>query len=256
VTKVRIHDLLMGMKDTHHINIPFVLRYVKVLVAMSSVSMVSIVYVAIFVSSIIIIRPCYGGIVPELYLGVASPMDGGFATATLEPSLKVSTKGSLFNDFCDYSGGATIQTDENGQLPFKLWGTIQKSVFGWDCKARLDTESSNLENVDYNVQAMGGPTSLLVKATGYVRYDKSKVVTGHVQNVALTQGFRLPVVGGTLSVSPAYNLASKRSKVSMAYDVTASTQIIIDANQDQQKATVVHTIGKPKFLIRRSLTVE
>lgn len=209
---------------------------------------------------------CFGGIVPELYLGIASPLttSDGFAVATLEPTIKLSTKGTLLNDWCDYSGGVTVRAtgDMNKQeLPFTIWGTMQKKSFlGWDWKARLDTESTNLNDVDFDVQAAGGPTNLLLRASGYLStvttttgigksLKSQKAITGQVQNVALTQGLRLPWNVGILSVSPAYNLASKRAKVGVTYDVASNTQIIIDANKDQQKVTVAHAINDSNTIV-------
>ena len=209
---------------------------------------------------------CYGGIVPELYLGIASPLSSsdGFAIATLEPTIKLSTKGTILNDWCDYSGGVTVRATGDSmkqELPFSVWGTIQKKSFlGWDWKARLDTESSNLNDVDFDVQAVGGPTNLLLRASGYLSSTtitsgigksktSKKAITGQVQNVAFSQGLRLPWIGGTLSVSPAYNLLSKRTKVGVTYDVATNTQIILDANKDQQTLTVAHAINDSNTIV-------
>lgn len=207
---------------------------------------------------------CNGGIVPELYLGISSG-NGVSAVATLEPTIKVTTQGTILDEWCDYFGGVTVRAttgDENQQeLPFSVWGTLQKKSFlGWDWKARLDTESSNLNEVDFDVQAVGGPTNLLLRASGYLsavttttnigKSTKSqKAITGQVQNVALTQGVRLPWIGGALSVSPAYNLVSKRAKVGVTYDIASNTQIIVDANRDQQKVTIAHAINDSNTIV-------
>lgn len=203
---------------------------------------------------------CYGRIVPELYVGIASPpttSDGssasGFAIATLEPTIKVSTTGSILNDWCDYSGGVTIRATNDGtkqELPFSVWGVIQKkAILGWDWKARLDTDSSNWNDVDFDVQAVGGPTNLLLRASGYVSTSVKKTIIGQIQNVALTQGLRLPWIGGRLSVSPAYNLLSKRTKVGVTYDISSQTQIIVDANKDQQRLTIAHAIDDSNTIV-------
>ena len=201
---------------------------------------------------------CYGGITPELYWTAKS--DGGFSSA-LEPTIKVSTKGTVWNDWCDYSGGVTVRaastTNEQQQqqqiLPFSLWGTVQKKSFlGWDWKARLDTESSNLNDVDFDIQAVGGPTNLLLRASGYWSGAVTqKTITGQVQSVAFTQGIRLPWMGGQqqLSVSPAYNLQSKRTKVGVMYDVSSGTQIALDVNRDQQKLTIAHAINDSNTVV-------
>jgi hypothetical protein len=185
------------------------------------------------------------GIVPELYLGVRTPSDGkGLATATLEPTLKWSTKGTILNDLCDYSGGVTLRTSDMGQLPFSVYGTIQKSsVFGWNCKAKFDTDSSSLDFVDYDIQAQGGPTNLLLRVSGYINSKKSEL-----QNIACSQGFRVPFIGGKLSVSPAYSLNSKRAKVGFKYNIP-STQISIDANKDEQKLTVAYDINESNTIV-------
>ena len=52
-----------------------------------------------------------------------------------------------------------------------------------------------------------------------------------------------------LSVSPAYNLASKRTKVGLTYDIASNTQIIIDANTDQQKITIAHAINDSNTIV-------
>ena len=204
---------------------------------------------------------CHGGIVPELYLGIESPPPTSteFAIATLEPTIKLSTKGSILNDWLDYSGGVTVRaiaTDDGikQELPFNMWGAIQKKAFlGWDWKARLDTDSSNWKDtVDFDVQAVGGPTNLLLRASGYFSTGTTttkKAITGHVQNVALTQGLRLPWIGGKLSVSPAYNLHSKRTKVGVTYDVSSNTQLMFDANKDQQKVTIAHAIDDSNTIV-------
>ena len=142
---------------------------------------------------------CYGGIVPELYLGIASPLttSDGFAVATLEPTIKLSTKGTILNDWCDYSGGVTVRATGNmnqQELPFNLWGTIQKKSFlGWDWKARLDTESSNLNDFDFDVQAVGGPTNLLLRASGYLSSVNSTSSIGKSQKTQkkITGNYRM-----------------------------------------------------------------
>jgi hypothetical protein len=208
--------------------------------------------------------------------------------ATLEPTIKWTTQGTILKDWCDYSGGVTVRATSGGdgdwtnpqELPFNIWGTIQKKSFlGWDWKARLETESSNLNDVDFDVQATGGPTNVLLRASGYLSTvttstasQKSttsssssssssrdrfagqlpkfqKQITGQVRNVALTQGMRLPWNIGMLSVSPAYNVASKRVKVGLTYEIASHTQIMIDANTDQQKITIAHAINDSNTIV-------
>jgi hypothetical protein len=213
----------------------------------------SLIYTVTLVITSFVVGACSGGIVPELYVGIASPIDGGLATATLEPSLKWSTKGNILNGFCDYTGGVNVRSDENGQLPFNVWGSLQKSLFGWNCKTRFDTESSDLNELDFDIQVVGGPSILSLRASGYVNNYRSKSITGQIENVALTQGFRLPFIGGKLSVSPAYNLISKRTKVGLIYDITSNAQITFDANKDQQKVSIAYNINDSNS-IKPSLT--
>ena len=237
-----------------------------------------IIIITILLHSQSIIIGCHGGIVPELHLDIASPLSSsssGFAVATLEPTIKVTTQGSLLNDWCDYSGGVTIRaTTADGTtpqgLPWNVWGILQKKDFlGWDWKARLDTASSHWNEVmEVDVQAVGGPTDLLVRASGFLSSSGSSgsgsspstattiketilATRLQVQNVALTQGFRLPkwMGGRTLSVSPAYNVLSQRTKVGVTYDASSRTQIMVDANPDQQTMTIAHAINDANTIV-------
>jgi hypothetical protein len=188
---------------------------------------------------------CSAGIAPELSLGVSSASDG-FATASLEPSLKWSTDGSFF-DFCDYSGGINIRSDDTGELPFSVWGAVRKSVAGWNLKAKLDTKSSSLEEFNFDIQGIGGPTNLLVRASGYLENYGSKARSGKVQDVGFTQGFSLPKIGSFL-LSPAYNLVSRRAKINVKYDVR-NMRILLDATKNQQRVTVAYFINEANTII-------
>jgi hypothetical protein len=210
----------------------------------------SFIYIYLLVALIVgsEFSTCSAGVVPELYLGVSSSTDG-LATASLEPSLKWATKGSLFDDFCDYSGGINVRSEDNGELPFNVWGVIQKSIAGWKVKAKIDTKSSNLDDMDFDVQGNGGPTNLSLRVSGFLNNYRSKAISGKVQNVGFTQGFDLPLIGGEVSVSPTYNLVSKRTKLSVKYDSLSSTQIVFDANKDHQKVAVAYRVNDANTII-------
>lgn len=188
---------------------------------------------------------CFAGIAPELSFRVASASDG-FASASLEPSLKWTTDGSLL-DFCDYSGGINIRSDETGELPFSVWGAIRKSVAGWNLKAKVDTRSTSLEDIDFDLQGVGGPTNLVLRVSGHVKSFRSKARSGKVHDVGFTQGFSVPKIGD-ISISPAYNLVSRRTRLNVKYDVR-SLRVLIDANKNQQRMTVAYYLNDANTII-------
>lgn len=128
---------------------------------------------------------------------------------------------------------------DDGELPFSVWGSLKKPVRGWNLKAKVDTVSENLNSVDFVVQAEGGPTSLLLRASGNV---DAKSKTGKVTEVGLTQAFTAP--GGDLSLSPRFNLDSRKADVRVEYGIDDdATHITVDADMDRQKVTVARRIN-------------
>jgi hypothetical protein len=125
----------------------------------------------------------------------------------------------------------------DGEVPFSVWGSLRKSVRGWNLKAKVDAESDNLNSVDFDVQADGGPTSLLLRAAGNV---DAKAKSVEVTEVGLKQSFDAP--GGDLSFAPNYNIASRKADVRVEYAVD-DTRITVDADMDKQKVTVARRIN-------------
>jgi hypothetical protein len=200
-----------------------------------------LILIAVFLQS----RACSAGIAPELSLGVASASNG-FATASLEPSLKWTTDGNVF-DLFDFSGGINIRSDDTGELPFNVWGVVRKSVAGWNLKARLDTKSTSLEDIDFDIQGTGGPTNLFLRASGYVTNYRSIAKSGKVREVGFTQGLSIPMIGD-VSISPAYNLVSRQAKLNVKYDIR-NIRMLLDANKNQQKVTVAYSVDEANTII-------
>jgi hypothetical protein len=197
------------------------------------------------------------GIVPELHLAVSSPPGGyskGYATASLEPSLKWSTEGSMLGGFCDFSGGVEITrpnfddgTDQS-VLPFSVWGILRKGISGWDLKAKLNAASRNLNDVNFDVQAVGGPTNVVLRAIGNIQSNTRSIgsLKAAIRNVGLTQVFRVPF--GNLVWSPSYDLTSGQPKIKASYE-TSRTHLFIDAHQGQQSIALKYKIDSANAII-------
>jgi hypothetical protein len=137
-----------------------------------------------------------------------------------------------------FQGGFNMRPDD-GEIPFSVWGSLNRSVGGWNLKAKVDADSKDLNSVDFDVRAEGGPTSLQLRASGNV---DAKSKSGQVTEVGLTQAFGAP--GGELSLSPSYNYETRKAQVRVEYGLDGNnTRITVNADSDRQKVTVARRIN-------------
>lgn len=155
---------------------------------------------------------------------------------TFEPSVKWTRDGKVAG--CDCEAGVQVKEGQGGKGSYSLFADIKRTVGGWNLKARLDTESSDLHCVDTKVHAEGGPTNVMLRAQATVD-TVSK--TGEVTEVSIEQPFDL--LGGEATVFSRFNLVSQKADFVVAYGQDG-TYVTVGGDRDIQRVTIRQRIDE------------
>jgi hypothetical protein len=135
-------------------------------------------------------------------------------------------------------GGVNLKVVESNAMPYSVWGKVKKSLLGWNVAARVDTDSSDLNQMAVDLQLSGGPAGTAIQLKGSANAaDRS----GSVSSVKVTQ--KVDGLGGSWTVAPRYNLDSGKGDVKVAYGIAGAT-VTVDAAGDSQKVTVSKQFGE------------
>lgn len=121
-------------------------------------------------------------------------------------------------------------------VPFNVWGSLSRSAGAWNLKARASANSDDLQSLDVNVSAEGGPADTKLRAQGSINAGSQ---SGEIREVGLSQSFDAP--GGDIQLSPRYNLASGKADIRVDYGLD-DTRITVDADADRQTVTVAQRL--------------
>lgn len=193
-------------------------------------------------------------LISSVEAGVGPQISVGVSNHGVEPALKWKTSGSAAGLF-EYEGGvdATVETskteaheasilgkitgrDEDvpskveAALPYVVWGKIKRSVGDFDLTAKGSVKSTQLENINLDVNVDGPIGSLQI--TG--KAGESIAVKG----IQYKKAFG--ALGGKLSLNPRYSVAGNSPDVGVGY-TAGGTSVGID------------TAGSTKLTVRQRL---
>lgn len=138
-------------------------------------------------------------------------------------------------------GGAYLQVQDTelSAIPYSFWAKVKRNVSGWALSARADADSADLTALAVNLQAKSPTTSIQVRGTA----DTDDITIG-LDSIKVSQ--KITGVAGTdLTVTPSYNLRSKRGNVQVNLALR-DTALLIDAQR--QKITVAQKVGPGQYL--------
>jgi hypothetical protein len=135
-------------------------------------------------------------------------------------------------------GGVNLKVVESNAMPYSVWGKVKKSLMGWSVAARVDADSSDLNQMAVDLQLSGGPANTGIQLKGSAN---GAARSGTVSSVKLTQS--VDGLGGAWTVIPQYNLDSGKGDVKVAYGIAGAT-VTVDAAGDSQKVTVSKQFGE------------
>jgi hypothetical protein len=126
---------------------------------------------------------------------------------------------------------AARPTTDLASLPRKVFGTLKTNVGGWGVTAgaNRDMESGA---TDIDLSAVNDDADLSVKVVA--------TADGGVDSISATKG--LDMDGGSLSITPTYNMASEEADVVVAYDA-GDTSVVLTASVDEQEVVISHDMG-------------
>jgi hypothetical protein len=182
------------------------------------------------------------GVAPVLGVGINSDAfrkGGSGALGALEPTLQWHSTGKV-GDY-DWEGGAYLQVQDTelSAIPYSFWAKVKRNVSGWALSARADADSADLTALAVNLQAKSPTTSIQVRGTA----DTDDITIG-LDSIKVSQ--KITGVAGTdLTVTPSYNLRSKRGNVQVNLALR-DTALLIDAQR--QKITVAQKVGPGQYL--------
>lgn len=167
---------------------------------------------------------------PSLSIAVT---DGNFdGVDGLNPTLNWSGSSSAGDMDLDYGIEASaLPTTDLASLPRKVFGTLKTNVGGWGVSAGA-TRTMATGETDIEVNADNADADLSVKIVA--------TADGGVDSIAATKG--LDMDGGSLSITPTYNLASEDADVVVAYD-GGDTRVKLTASADSQEVVINHDMG-------------
>lgn len=174
---------------------------------------------------------------PEIAVNLDGSVGGGSEfSAGVSPVIKWAASSTVCGGNCDVEGGINLKVDESNKNPYSVWGKVKSSVFGWKLAGRFNVDSSNLSKVGVEIGMSGGPVDTGIQIKGGVDGDGEVSVS----NVKVSQS--VDAFGGSLKVSPSYNIANGRGDVTVSYGIEGTT-VTVDANEDTQKLTVEKEFG-------------
>jgi hypothetical protein len=144
-------------------------------------------------------------------------------------------------------GGITVRGNDNGSLPYTVWGKIKKQFGKWNVATKLDTSSKKLELVSVEGTVSGKSTQFQIKG----QYDIQQQ-TGKVSTIQAIQKLDT-ASAGSIKIHPKYNVETQQTDVSVSYGIR-DTVIIVDANINEQKITLQQNFGNDNNIIAPSIT--
>jgi hypothetical protein len=167
---------------------------------------------------------------PSLSISVS---DGSFdGVDGLDPTLNWSGSSSAGDMDLEYGVEASaLPTTDIASLPKKIFGTMKTNVGGWGVTAGA-TRTMADGNTDIEVSADNSDADLSIKVVA--------TADGGVDSISATKG--LDMDGGSLSITPTYNMGSEDADVVVAYDA-GDTSVVLTASVDEQEVVISHEMG-------------
>ena len=133
---------------------------------------------------------------------------------------------------------------------YSLFGTLKKSVPGWNLSATASGDSTNnFDKVAASLTAKGGRTDSTLAVSGVLDTDTG---VGEITAVSLDQPIN--VMGGTLDLLSNYNYETEQAGLTVTYS-RDSTAISLGGTNDSQRLTVSQTF-RDSTMIAPTLTYD
>lgn len=167
---------------------------------------------------------------PSLSISVT---DGSFdGVDGLDPTLNWSGSSSAGDMDLEYGVEASaLPTADIASLPRKVFGTLKTNVAGWGVTAGA-TKSMDSGATDIEVSADNADADLSVTVVA--------TADGGVDTISATKG--LDMDGGSLSITPTYNMGTEEADVVVAYS-GGDTSVELTASVDSQEVVINHDMG-------------
>ncbi len=126
---------------------------------------------------------------------------------------------------------SALPTTDLASLPRKVFGTLKTNVGGWGVTAGA-TKTMASGETDITVDAANDDADLSISLVA--------TADGGVDSVSATKGISMD--GGSLTITPRYNLASEEADVVVGYD-GGDTSVVLTASADSQEVVINHEMG-------------
>lgn len=169
----------------------------------------------------------------EINIQVSNPDDESY-TGKFQPSIKWETDGSW--NGIDYEGGFSMRAEDlnTANFPCNLWGSARKTFRNWKLQANILSKNDQLEAMDLDVIAKGGPHDASLMFHGSVGHRYAEI-----HQLAVSKSYEAP--GGTIHLTPRYN-TNTGPGVLLDYDIDDTT-VSLDADRYKQRVKVSQTFA-------------